>query len=174
MQANSDRRLADGRPVSIHRKDGRTFAAIDDLLLIAEGETADEAIAKLDAEVRTRRALFADAGAVGPAAKSDRLTPFFLKTAAVALACVVVLVTLDLVAMRTFANLPRRAASMALATVGELGQLSQWVSDERKREIGRNIRLLIEAFQPVVDEVAPAFLSNQSPPPPTSGEPAKQ
>jgi hypothetical protein len=159
--------------VTVYPKEGRVFAANRDLFVIAEGSTAEEAIEKVYLEARARREMFALIGGEGARPRNARLIPFFQKTAAVALAAIVVLVSADLVAARALADLPRRAAALTFASIDELGQLSQWLSDDRKRELGKSLRILIERMKPAIDEVRPALMNTHGPDagaPPASGQ----
>lgn len=156
----SDEDLA-SLPVTVYQRDGRTFAVIHELYAVAEGNNAEEAITHVRSDVEARRALFEHAAARISISNGNRVMSFCIKTAAVVLAFVVVIVTADIVAQRTLADLPRRLAATGFATIDEIGQLSQWISDERKRELGRSVRTLLENLGPLIDEIRPALVGNQ-------------
>lgn len=152
--------------------EGRFIVWIDELELSAEGKNFSEAHDNLEI---AKRAHFERCNAVGriPVApeefrkqsknKMTFIMPFAIKSAITALLIVTTIFSLQIVAMRTMSNLSRNAATVIVKGVDHLGQTSQWVSEERMRDIGRKIGLLYKNTRPMFEEIEAAIQDRDSP-----------
>ena len=153
--------------IKIKFVDGIYIAEIRELCLLAKGTSAQQAVENVEVK---KRVLFDEYSEVGldqtlpqPNGKiSSRGTfaaqlSFAIKAAIIALVIVTAIFSAEIAFKRALSTLPHQAAIILTDTIDYLGQVSQWVGEERKREIGRNLKLLIENLQPLIDEVHPAL-----------------
>jgi hypothetical protein len=143
------------------------FAELTELSLIAKGSTPEEAIKNLEEEKRNLFQNYNAAGLVDRVPLPRQLArqnefkasmlPFLIKSSVVALIIVVGIFSAQIVVTKTVTGLPQRAASFAIHAINELGHSSQWVSEERKKEIGKSLRLLAANLKPFIEELKPVF-----------------
>jgi len=79
--------------------------------------------------------------------------PFAIKTGIITLFILIILYSTQLVITRMASNLPRNAATLVVRGFDHLGQTSTRVSEERMRDIGKKIGLLMKNVQPLLSEV---------------------